>query len=1007
MKRSGLSLFSLTTVSLFLMAGFPALGETLARPVDSVREIAPRVAIWNPEKPASHVRVQLFEALLDHAAESLRRSGAEVERLSAEELADGARFDADRFDLVIFPGEVIPGVVIPALRQFTEAGGVVMNLGGKLPFANRLAKRIDGTWTVSPESPAFAWQTDEILGMFGLSYVYSPPHHDQAQRFTATPLLKRYLPTASDVAPPLENWWIPTKDVEGGGGGEYFPLIRSQRLDGVDVTPQLAVVRCGRRHAILCLNSLFTVGTKPEQWSQSDALLMALARIAHDLRTGSLSLTAPLRVNVPASLRPPPPLRTQKDTPGVTPESRTTETIVQFGRFNNSSLDLDTGALPPTLAPGKTVTLDLPPLSNEGLYLRMRGAYAKSGAALCVLIGTNTVFHEVFLMPDASGASNLSAGLYDGAAAPFLRIAFVPPAVGVRRLTLSNSGTEPLYFDAVRLERRTDLAPLRWMGQYAGFRSSMPDGVNTIPTTITRRWSVLRCDLRGQFIGPPGDPARWDKLRRHLDKFAEMSPRWNLILMGTPEWAAISPERYAQGQRDHRAHCVPPDEKKYAEIIEWVVNNYGQYVALYEIWNEADIDQFWRGTTEEYLAFAAEAYALLHRLAPETPVILAGPAGIHARYIDAVLPTDLSKRTFLVPLHPYAGQSAGWDIPEGLLQGLLYAQGLDQEIYCNESGFVWKPGEWFRDPAWNPQSQEKALSTALARLLATDLAKLTVFLAGGDDHHFGVYDAEGHPRPAAAVIEDYLGLALNGGRRLDVSLTGRGGSAVEGVYAAASVHDDGSITMLLNPVEAPALQQQVPAPNSAFDVSESASWTTFWGKTEWTGTAVKIMPEASRKTCGFYRNTMLDPARFPELEVSVSEAAGPWTLLLKFGNGDDPIVLEKDEPGVFRTEYASKLKNRSARPVEISFRATNTLGLDQIRFITPNPENEATPHVSVVVTFPLPRAGIWQATAREAGKEATLPLSLHEQAGQHWATIEAALNSRTLIRVTDKTKSIP
>ncbi len=949
----------------------------------------PRVAVWDPEKPAGHPRVRLFEEHLDRAVESLRRSGAEVVRLTAEQLADGTRFAAARFDLVVFPGEVVPGMAIPALRAFAEEGGVVMNLGGKIPFLNRLARRADGTWTVSPEAPGFAWQTDEVLRLFGVRYVYSPPHHDLARRFTATPLLRRYLPGAGEVVPVsfLENWWIPAPSV-GDVAGEYFPLIRSQRADGVDVTPQLAIVRAGHRHGILCLNPLFTVGTQPVVWPHADALLAALAAMACDLRSGALELTPAMRADVRADV---PPLRIEPDTPGAVPERAATETIIQFGRFNDSGFDLDAGPLPAVLAPGGTVTLALPPLPGEPLFLRVRGAYAANGAALRAEIGGRTVLHESFLLPDASGAGNPTAGAYDGLAAPLLRLVFVPPAAGADRLTFGNTGTAPFHFDAVRLERRTAPPPRRWIGQYAGFRSSMPDGVNTIPAGITRRWSVLRCDLRGQFAGPPGDPARWDALRRHLDKFAAMNPRWNLVLMGTPEWAAISPERYAQGRREGRPHCVPPDTAKYAGIVEWVVANYGQNVEVYEIWNEADTFQFWRGTTEEYLAFAEAVFTLLRRIAPGKDVILAGPAGIVGRsYLNAVLPSGISRRTSFVPLHPYAGQSVGWDIPHGLLQGMLFALGLDQEIYCNESGFVWKPGEWFRDPSWSPQRQERALSAAMGRLLATDLAKLTLFLAGGDEHHFGVYDAEGRPRPAAAVIEDYLTLALDDGRRAAIALASRDGAALEGVYAAAASHADGSLTIVVNPAEAAALQ---PPPDSAFATAERDEWTTFWGKSEWREGTVRIMPDAGRDYCGFYRRTLLNPALHPEVEVTVAEAAGRWTLQLKFGDGDDPLVFAEEGAGTFRAEYASRLRNRAPRPVEISFRATRPLTLDSIRFpAAPRP-------LGVRLAFPLPGDGDWQATATKTGQDVPVRLDLHGTGAQRWAEASLDLTGRTVVRV--------
>ena len=82
-------------LSLVLMFGLSSRSETLVLPAGAGQAGIPRVAIWNPEKPASHARVQLFEALLDRAAESLSRSGAEVERLSAEEFVDKARFNVD------------------------------------------------------------------------------------------------------------------------------------------------------------------------------------------------------------------------------------------------------------------------------------------------------------------------------------------------------------------------------------------------------------------------------------------------------------------------------------------------------------------------------------------------------------------------------------------------------------------------------------------------------------------------------------------------------------------------------------------------------------------------------------------------------------------------------------------------------------------------------------------------------------------------------------------------
>ena len=55
--------------------------------------------------------------------------------------------------------------------------------------------------------------------------------------------------------------------------------------------------------------------------------------------------------------------------------------------------------------------------------------------------GGRTILHESFLMPDASGASNLSSGLYVSWATPVLRLVFVPPSPGASRSHAARAST--------------------------------------------------------------------------------------------------------------------------------------------------------------------------------------------------------------------------------------------------------------------------------------------------------------------------------------------------------------------------------------------------------------------------------------------------------------------------------------------------------------------------------------------------------------------------------------
>lgn len=771
----------------------------------SVPAPPPRVAVWNPEKGTAQGRFKIDLPMYERVARTLREDGAEVAFLTAAEIADPAVFNAGRFDAVMFGDEAVPRQDFKALQTFADAGGVLVALGGKIPFGTAVEPARDGQWQMSPMQPAFAWQVSDILMQFNTRYVYKPAMHDQARRFPATPLLKRYLPQAKDLEGTLQTWWIPTfPDVSGGAPGEYYPLIRSLRLDGVDVTPQLTVVRCGKRHAVYCLNAFFSDGSQPELWPYSRELLTALARLCRDLKSGDLVLTPDMKVSVPADLPPAEPLRDRAAGAGVVPEGA--KPLVQWGRFNGSSLELDGGPLPPRLRPGESVRLPLPavPAGTGPLYLRLRGAFNAGHAGLKVETAGTVLLNETFVYSEASSESNHTSGTYTDAPVEFHRVLFVPAAGG--ELRLSNPGTAPVYFDAAQLETHPAPAPERWIGQYAGFASSMPDGVNTIPVEKTRAWSVMRCDLRGQFAGAPGDPKRWDVLKKHLDKYAAMSDRWNLIFMGCPEWAAVSPERYAAGKKAGRPHCVPPDAAKYAEIVEWVIDHYDAHIAVYEIWNETDITQFWRGTPQEYLEFAKAIAAVIRRKAPGKPVILAGMAGVNLKYATEQYGpgSDLARQMPLIPFHPYVGEGVSWDIAYGKLEGILLSLGNAGELYPNESGFPFKSGEWFRS-GWTPERQRDALGAAMGRILHhTPAAKLTVFIGGGDDMMYGIYDRQGKPRPAAAVFEDYLTLGRPGARRLDFSMAPADGDVpLEGVYAAAAAYPDGRTVFVLNPAESP------------------------------------------------------------------------------------------------------------------------------------------------------------------------------------------------------------
>jgi hypothetical protein len=504
---------------------------------------------------------------------------------------------------------------------------------------------------------------------------------------------------------------------------------------------------------------------------------------------------------------------------GVEPEGATA--LARWGRFDGSCMDFGptladgqtarvaacdgAEAFPRALGPGASVRLALPALDARAapLHLRVRGAFLESDAGLMAAVGGTVLLNERFVYTYACAPGNFSGDL-SGMAVEFTRIVFVPPDAlrGVGELVLSNPGTRPVWFDAVQLERQVRPGRGRCLGLGAGQHER-----NHYDSALARTWGGIRTSLRTQRIGPPDDPDRFARVDKLFSMIVAKNPVVQPILEGTPPWAAISTERLAQAEAAHRPSTVPPDPAKYAELVEAVVRRYGASIDTYEVWNEADIGQFYRGTTAEYVALFHAVAAVVRRLAPASRLMTTGMAGCHEEFLRELDEGGVLRKADLFAFHPYAGKSAAWEMPYGIIEGCLFSRGCGIEVFCNESGFPHLNAEWFQaPPVFTEATQRDSLDTAMARLLAMGVAKLSVFHAGGDNHAYGLIDETGRPRPAYAVFADYARLNSPGATRLDIGMVHADGSALRGVYAAASAHTDGRVTVVLNPADCAAPQ---------------------------------------------------------------------------------------------------------------------------------------------------------------------------------------------------------
>lgn len=966
-----------------------------------VSRAEPRVAIWDPQGESTSKRFTFNRPFIAHAKSTLDAGGITARVLGADQLADPAVFSARSFDALVVSGIAFPDAQKDALLTFFNDGGILISLDTPMPFGIKIARDADGFWRPAPEEPDFAWQTTAISKEMGLQLKYDPKRHDLGVSHAPSRLLLKYLPAATVVSKKLPSLWVTPVE-----GAQFYALLRSARTDLHDAPSSLYVVRNGKRISIVSHSPVLTAGTDPAAWAHSDALLVALARLAADLRVKpDALLTDDLKVQVLEDVPLPEPLRSRRVTGSVNPENALP--LVAWGAFNGSSIEfgeplaakqtkrLPVGApdkdFPRSLEPGAKAVLDLPSantLPGSGhIFLRIRGAFTQSTPGVFVKAGETVLFHEHF-----SYITALHAGLKNtGKPHEFTRIVFVPAeALAAGSLTIENTGDAKLYFDAVRLERRTRPGPDMVMGLGEGY------DFNALKADVTRTWTSIRSSIRTNKVLPLDQPGALKSVTDKIDHLLRFECPVHLIAEGTPPWAAISQERYEESVAAKRPHTVPPDTNKYLKIIVPIAEKYRGKIAYWEIWNESDIQQFWRGTPEEFMAFYAKVAPAIKKADPHARIVTT-LSGFNEKFLDLMIDSHFEKNADLLGFHPYAGKTPAWDMPVGLAEGQLMSRGVNLEIYCTESGFVFRNAEWFQPPPeYTPEIQRDLLNVAMARVLAGGIAKLNIFHAGGSGHPYGLMEDNGKPRPAYLVFADYLKLAQNGARRLDIGMTSPDGQALAGVYSAASYDQAGNITLVVNPAE--AFPSSAPANGSSEFNGSFAGWTPFSGKFSMPDGTFTIDPDAD-KQAGFYTKFRLNPVALPLMEIAVTEAEGPWSLKFKYADGRAVDVVSNGDVGVKKFDLRTILPDLKEQDTEVSFRFSARTALDYVRFAADGPAvaPEPTP-IAVRLRVPLPRGSTAKSAFwRAENNHGVIPLKI--TGADPWTEFTLPVSTRTVIEI--------
>jgi hypothetical protein len=168
---------------------------------------------------------------------------------------------------------------------------------------------------------------------------------------------------------------------------------------------------------------------------------------------------------------------------------------------------------------------------------------------------------------------------------------------------------------------------------------------------------------------------QWDALDRAVNQAQAAGQQVLLVLGGTPEWAAVDkspgPEFAGTG-----SSMPPADPVFFEEYVRAVVSRYGGRIGAYQIWNEGNIKEFWRGTPQYLADLTARAYNVIKPLQPGAVVVAAstgsrwikGFTEFYPDYLTALGNLNWPIDAFSVHLYPTA---AGTTKDRSYLLGMM------------------------------------------------------------------------------------------------------------------------------------------------------------------------------------------------------------------------------------------------------------------------------------------------------------------------------------------------
>ena len=150
----------------------------------------------------------------------------------------------------------------------------------------------------------------------------------------------------------------------------------------------------------------------------------------------------------------------------------------------------------------------------------------------------------------------------------------------------------------------------------------------------------------------------WNGLQDSVAVSNEQGAEILYVLGSTPEWLAKNKN---QGSYPNKGAASVPNRKAWQRWVRTVVQRYGDSIGAYQIWNEANLKDFWAGSPRQMAVLTADAYRIIKQLDPTATVVAASSTvrleNAYKRFFPRYM-NELRKRGWpvdAIAVHTYPG----------------------------------------------------------------------------------------------------------------------------------------------------------------------------------------------------------------------------------------------------------------------------------------------------------------------------------------------------------------